>query len=75
MLVPVSCIAVVAFFPVQVGMHPGAVGVRGIIDKGMGTLPVALGVVPQSLKGRGEAHGWSGLPQRGEKVGEIHARI
>lgn len=58
--VPVAGVAEVAFFAVEIGMHPGAERRVVFLGTVVSSLPVAVGVVPEGLGDEGEVSGASG---------------
>src|SRR5690242_15443220 len=59
----------------QIGMDPGRILARFVIDAVMRLVPIALGVPPQSLQRRTQSLGRSVLFQRLLEGREIHAHL
>jgi hypothetical protein len=55
--IPVGCIALIAFFPVQVCVNPRTLRALVLLSGFVGSCPVALGIPPQPGEGEGES-GW-----------------
>jgi hypothetical protein len=50
-VVPIRCVALIAFFAVQVGMHPRTLNVFVLLRGLVRPVPIALGIPPQSGEG------------------------
>jgi hypothetical protein len=55
--IPISCVALIPFFAVEVGVSPRTLGAFVPLSRFVRPLPVALGVPPQSCEGVCES-GW-----------------
>lgn len=62
----------IAFFAVEVGVDPGAVGALVLLCGFVGAGPVAFGVPPESGLGVGDVIGWSGCGEGLTEVIEGH---
>lgn len=66
--VPVVGVPVLALFAVEVGVDAGGVGCVEVVDEGVRAVPVAVGVVPESVQEGWERGGFRGGEREGRRA-------
>jgi hypothetical protein len=61
--VPISCVALIAFLAMQVGVHPRTLGAFVLLSRFVSLSPIALGIPPQPGEGEREFRRWFGCGQ------------
>src|ERR1017187_2626921 len=70
--IPVRCVALIAFFAMEVGVHPTTFGAFVSLSGFVCSCPIALGIPPQSSEGERES-GWQlGRGERLAKIVQVH---
>src|SRR6266852_1675782 len=72
--IPVSCVALIAFFAMEVGVNPRPVLSFVLLSRFVGSRPIALGMPPESSEGESEFRRRFGLRERLTKIVQGHVR-
>ena len=70
--IPVACVALVAFFAMQICVNRHSVAGFKVIYQRVGSCPVTLGIPPQRCQGREQIGVWGFVCQRLSKIRCIH---
>ena len=73
--VPIGGVAGVAFFPVQIGMHPIAVAALVVLREVMRAVEIAVRVMPERFERPGKARGRGRVPDKLQESVDFAARL
>jgi hypothetical protein len=57
--VPILCVVLIAFFPMQVGVYPRSITAFVLLSGLMRSLPITFGIPPKTDEREGESGWWS----------------